>query len=103
VSLWLGNGDGTFSGPIVYAPPLPNQPVVADYNGDGLPDLATILSFDTSHQAGVWLNRGGGHFNAQPQLAVSFATPFGDTNVDSQVAGDFNGDEVELALGLTFC
>src|ERR1017187_3911389 len=92
VNLWFGNGDGTFSGPTVYNPPLPNQPVVADFNGDGLPDLAAIVFFDSPHQAQVWLNQGGGHFKAQAELAVNFATPTGTTNSDSLAAGDFNGD-----------
>ena len=92
VNLWLGNGDGTFTGPSVYNPPLPYQPIIADFNGDGLPDLAAIVSLDDPHQAGVWLNQGGGRFNSTPQLAVNFTTPTGTTNADSLAAGDFNGD-----------
>src|ERR1022692_4290625 len=92
VNFCFGNGDGAFSGPTVYNPPLPNQPVVADFNGDGLPDLAAIVFFDSPHQAQVWLNQGGGHFKAQAELAVNFATPTGTTNSDSLAAGDFNGD-----------
>jgi len=92
VNLWLGNGDGTFTGPMVYNPPLPYQPVIADFNGDGLPDLADIVSYDDPHEAGVWLNQGGGRFNPTPQLVVNFTTPTGTTNADSLAAGDFNGD-----------
>ena len=92
VNLWLGNGDGTFTGPSVYNPPLPYQPIIADFNGDGLPDLAAIVSLDDPHQAGVWLNQGGGRFNSTPLLAVNFTTPTGTTNADSLAAGDFNGD-----------
>lgn len=92
VDLWLGNGDGTFSGPTQFDPQLPRYPVIADFNGDGLPDLAAILSTDGLHQAGVWLNQGGGRFNSAPQLAVNFTTPSGSTNADSLAAGDFNGD-----------
>lgn len=99
VRLWLGNGDGTFTGPTVYNPPLPAQPVIGDFNGDGLPDLAALLAYDTVHQAGVWLNQGGGRFNSTSELAVNFTTPYGSTNPDSLAAGDFNGDgKADLAF-----
>ncbi len=42
VFILLGNGDGTFQAPIDYLGfALPGAVVVADFNGDGKPDLAT--------------------------------------------------------------
>ena len=99
VSLWLGNGDGSFNGPTALEAGLPRDPIVADFNGDGLPDLAALAGGDQQHQAQVWLNRGAGQFAATPELAVSFTTPYGSTNSDSLAAGDFNGDgKAALAL-----
>jgi uncharacterized protein (TIGR03437 family) len=95
----FGNGDGTFSAPTVYNPPLPFQPLIADFNGDGLPDLASLTGLDTTHTAGLWLNQGGGRFNMNPETVVSFTTAYGSTNPDSLAAGDFNGDgKPDLAL-----
>jgi FG-GAP-like repeat len=41
VNIFLGNGDGTFQAPQIYAAgPAPNSVTVGDFNGDGHPDLA---------------------------------------------------------------
>jgi hypothetical protein len=48
VSVLLGNGDGTFQAPLSYSAGLVERSmVVADFNGDGIPDLA-VLSADVS-------------------------------------------------------
>ncbi len=88
----FGNGDGTFSAPTIYSPPLPFQVLIADFNGDGMPDLAALTGLDETHTVGIWPNQGGGRFNTSPETAVSFTTPYGSTNPDSLAAGDFNGD-----------
>jgi hypothetical protein len=49
-----GNGDGTFRVPVTY--PIvdyPGVPVVADFNGDGFPDVAVTISYD---KMGVFLS-----------------------------------------------
>jgi hypothetical protein len=52
LTLLLGNGDGTFGSSFALQPPGP--PVIADFNGDGLPDLGVeyrnqlVLLFNTS-------------------------------------------------------
>jgi hypothetical protein len=49
-----GNGDGTFRAPVTY--PIvgdPGAPMVADFNGDGFPDVAVTISYD---KMGVFLS-----------------------------------------------
>ncbi|MBA3916789.1 MAG: VCBS repeat-containing protein, partial [Acidobacteriales bacterium] len=57
-SVLLGNGDGTFQGPIAY-PGRPDAQAVqaADVNGDGKLDVVTA---DTSGTVSVWLGNGDG-------------------------------------------
>jgi hypothetical protein len=55
----LGNGDGSFQPPAYYGVALlPRSATVADFNGDGQPDLA-ITNF-TSNSVTVLLNTAGG-------------------------------------------
>ena len=65
----------------------PQSIVVADFNGDGKPDLAVADPF--SNDVKIYLGNGGGAFTA-------VASPFsGITNFNQPyrvVAGDFNGD-----------
>lgn len=49
VSVFLGNGDGTFESPTSFeAGESPVQVITADFNGDGKPDLATINDFSST-------------------------------------------------------
>lgn len=72
------------------------SPVVADFNGDGLLDLALSLgdAFNISNvSAFVLLNNGDGTFRSPVQLQLSGAFP------SSAAAGDFNRDgKIDLAL-----
>ncbi len=84
VNILLGNGDGTFTaGP---AFPLTgqnvNNAVVADFNGDGKPDLA--ISLPDANQVQVLLGNGDGTFTPQPAISA--------TGVFKVATGDFNGD-----------
>jgi uncharacterized repeat protein (TIGR01451 family) len=84
VSVLLGNGDGTFQPSVNYG--AHTQPVslaVADFNGDGKPDLAAA-NFG-SGDVSVLLGNGDGTF----QLAVNFGA---DSFPQSVAAGDLNGD-----------
>jgi hypothetical protein len=98
VGVCLGNGNGTFHDAVFY--PAPNDtgmggnPVVGDFNGDGIPDIAAVGSL------GVWLftGKGDGTFNPGV-LAVALATGAGG----DLAAGDFNGDnKLDLVVALTF-
>src|SRR5438132_12931030 len=88
VSIFLGNGDGTFQTttqnyPTAYYPTAAGPLAVADFNRDGNLDLMTA--------GGIMLGNGDGTF--QPLQSPSVA--FGHLAV-----GDFNGDgNPDLALG----
>ena len=94
LTILLGNGDGTFrDGP---DSPALEQPAIfvveGDFNGDGIPDLATVGSNIIS----VFLGNGDGSFQnavvTQPSYAVQVIG-----------AGDFNGDgAADLATAGSF-
>jgi hypothetical protein len=94
----LGNGDGSFATPVMSAMPIlsvgtdagsiPGNVALADFNGDGLPDLA-IATPDSASSPGslaLALNTGGGRFGAPALLSTS------GFEIDEVGAGDFNGD-----------
>jgi len=91
VNILLGNGDGTFAaGP---AFPLTGQNVnnaaVADFNGDGKPDLA--ISLPDANQVQVLLGNGDGTFTPLPAISAN--------GVFKVATGDFNGDgKADLVL-----
>ncbi len=77
-------GNGTFAAETVYpAGGEPTSIAVADYNIDGLPDLA--VADETDNAVSVLLNLGSGTFGP------NFELPAG-TGPDSIVTADFNGD-----------
>jgi hypothetical protein len=85
VSVLSGNGDGTFQAPMNYQlAMLPQQVVVADFQGDGLPDLvvsSNISSGGSPTGSQVLLNNGDGTFTSTAILPISHP-----------VVGDFLGD-----------
>jgi hypothetical protein len=91
VSVFLGNGDGTFQSQVDYV--LPTHPagvIAADFNEDGKVDLA-ITNNDTA-SISILLNQGNGTFGAPVNYAVGNG-PF------AVVAADFNGDgKLDLAV-----
>jgi hypothetical protein len=61
LSIYLGNGDGTFQQPTtVFCAFAPENMVIMDFNGDGIPDIA-FMSFG-EEDAGVLAGKGDGTF-----------------------------------------
>ena len=70
VSIFLGNGDGTFtlkSAPVA-ASSYAYDFTIADFNGDGIPDLAVIDN--SASTVTILLGNGDGTFTAQPPVAA---------------------------------
>jgi FG-GAP-like repeat/Putative Ig domain len=89
----LGNGDGTFA-PAIGSPISLGQNlyaiVVADFNGDGKPDVAVTDS--SANDVYILLGNGDGTFGPPSAIAVG-------NDPDAMVAGDFNNDG-KLDLGI---
>jgi len=105
VSVFLGNGDGTFQNPVNYSTPNAAPYIeVGDFNGDHRPDIVVLDVLQVS----VLLGNGDGTFqepaiNTTPSYAPS-AMGIGDFNSDGKldvaVAEQFCGiSQVEILLG----
>jgi hypothetical protein len=89
VSVFLGNGDGTFQAAVNFrAGTGPASVAVGDFNGDGVQDLAVANEGPFSNNVSVLLGNGDGTF----QRAVDYST---GTTPLSVAVGDFNGDGVQ--------
>ena len=90
IAVMLGNGDGTFAAAINSGTAVsPFAPVVADFNGDGKPDVAV----SGNDSVDILLGNGDGTFQNQVNYAA------GATGL---AAADFNGDgNVDLATANT--
>jgi hypothetical protein len=94
VSVFVGNGDGTFQQPANYNTGTgPSSVATGDVNGDGKPDL--VVANQTANTVGVLLNNGNGTF----QTHVDDPTAAGPLSV---AIGDFNGDgKLDLIVACT--
>jgi hypothetical protein len=95
IGVLLGNGDGTFGKETIYSTSgigvAPRYGVVADFNGDGNPDIAVVLYDGNS---ALLYGKGDGTF----QAAVPIKMKFGGG--DSLAAGDFDNDRApDLVIG----
>src|SRR5438132_1144423 len=89
VSVLVGNGDGTFRAAPCY-PPGGSSVAVADFNGDGIPDLAVANiggQVDPLGSLSILLGNGDGTFQARKSYAAG-GNPF------VVAVGDFNGDGI---------
>jgi hypothetical protein len=87
ISVFLGNGDGTFTATAT-SPQMGRAPeslLMADFNGDGKLDLLGISFYDN---ATVLLGNGDGTFTPVANSGVSPSQPYSGT------VGDFNGDGI---------
>lgn len=84
VSIFIGNGDGTFvPGTTLSTGALPTHIVVGDFNGDGKLDLA--IANLVGNSVTIYLGNGNGTFGAASTLGVGLA-PYG------VALADLNGD-----------
>lgn len=96
----LGRGDGTFGAPTILTEPnllVPQYQVIADFNRDGLLDLALALANGNSGLMEVRLGNGDGTFRG----AVRYFVPPSQSSIGGGtiVTGDFNRDgRADLAL-----
>jgi 6-phosphogluconolactonase (cycloisomerase 2 family) len=94
ITVFLGNGDGTFTAvaPNIPIGEYPNAFTVADLNGDGVPDLAVVYNSEATGSPGrivtILLGNGDGTF------AATATSPSVGTDPRGIVAGDFNGDGI---------
>lgn len=98
ITIFPGNGDGTFkAGNEISGTGSGTVSVImADLNGDGIPDLA-VTNYD-SNSVSILLGNGNGTF----QPPVSYTVP-DSYHLQSIQAVDFNGDGIaDLAIGLGY-
>ena len=108
VSLFLGNGNGTFQGVRTIAltgSSVPLSTVTGDFNGDGKADLIVAFSQSDPTQPGgiaVLLGKGNGTFQPPANITLpgSFIQePVGSASTAPLIAGDFNGDgKLDIAV-----
>ena len=92
-SVLIGRGDGSFGPPTTYLTfgSLANAATVADFNGDGIPDIA--VGNASQNTISILLGNGDGTFQIFPSVFQS------GVNVQALNVGDFNNDgQMDLAL-----
>jgi hypothetical protein len=87
IQIFPGNGDGTFQNPISTGIESSTNIAVADFNGDGIPDIASIgQPYYNTTAIQVVLGSADGTFGSPIDTTITTAEPF--------AAGDFTGDGI---------
>ncbi|MEX0879481.1 MAG: VCBS repeat-containing protein [Thermoanaerobaculia bacterium] len=92
VTVFIGNGDGTFQPGVEYVPPsnaLAGMIAATDFDGDGVPDLAVPVTSLAALL--IYIANGDGTFQAPETVPAPFLT--------FVTTGDFNGDGHQDLLG----
>lgn len=96
LAFFAGNGDGTFQAPVFENIALPSgqifggeEMVVADFTGDGKPDLVTVANASLLNNLVLIPGSGGGQFGA---AKVIYTAPTDHGAGWSLRAGDFDAD-----------
>jgi FG-GAP-like repeat len=114
LSIFLGNGDGTFRDPHSFpvGAPYASGIAVSDFNGDGKQDLTTTNSLigrgRGDRSVSILLGRGDGTFNAPDVYKVGGPQPMmpvvadlnGDGSPDIAAPGGYPTTNVSVLLGL---
>jgi FG-GAP-like repeat/Abnormal spindle-like microcephaly-assoc'd, ASPM-SPD-2-Hydin len=89
VSIFLGNGDGTFTAKGTLTSPLssPASIAVGDFNGDGKLDLAVVDRGASTDSVFFYFGNGDGTFQAPTQVSLGVSAA-----ANQIVAADFNKD-----------
>jgi hypothetical protein len=90
ISVFLGNGDGTFQAPVTYiSGTYPAAMALGDFNGDGASDIA-VGNWD-ANSVSIFLGNGDGTFRAPSYISI--------TSPAAIAVGDFNADgKADLAV-----
>jgi len=97
VSLLLGRGDGSFQAPVLFpavdrSVEAPKTVIVGDFNGDGIPDVAALITQvqpGSRNVVSVLLGNGDGSLRPPEQTDIDQRVSIAD---GAQVAADLNGD-----------
>jgi uncharacterized protein (TIGR03437 family) len=108
IAVLMGNGDGSFQNYVAYPAGDPVQSVaVADFNGDGKPDVA-VTNFLT-YRVNIFLNKGDGTFQTPQGFGADNGTLFvvaGDLNRDGKpdlVAANGGTSDISILLNNCSC
>jgi hypothetical protein len=97
LNAFLGNGDGTVTGPIVTTGgtgSYPDKPAIsiADFNGDGKPDVVVVQGYSGASSLSILLGNGDGTFGSP-------VTYFAGSNTTAVTTADFNNDgNIDVAV-----